>query len=65
MSVSETLIEAIFKKTLYESVVGKIEVEIEILIDGSMSTTMWVIYPDGCGEEIFTVGEGLENLELD
>lgn len=53
-----------FRTPIYASVVGKIEVEIEILADGSLSTTMWVVYPDGMGEEIFTVQEGWEKLEL-
>jgi hypothetical protein len=65
MSIAETLIGYAFKKTLYESVVGKIEAEIEILADGSLSTSMFVTYPDGVSEEIFTIGEGLEKLELD
>jgi hypothetical protein len=65
MSIAETMIGQTFKTALYESVVGKIEVEIEVLIDGSVSTTLWVVYPDGCGDEIFTVGEGLEKLELE
>ena len=64
MSIAETMIGQTFKTALYESVVGKIEVEIEGLIDGSISTTLWVVYPDGYGEEIFTIGEGLEKLEL-
>jgi hypothetical protein len=64
MSIASDLIGQSFKTVLYESVVGKIEAEIEILIDGSISTTLWVVYPDGVGEEIFTVGEGEEKLEL-
>ena len=44
--------------------VGKIEVEIEILSDGSISTTMWVVYPDGFGEEVFSVQEAEQKLEL-
>jgi hypothetical protein len=64
MSIAETMIGQIFKTALYESVVGKIEAEIEVLIDGSVSTTLWVVYPDGFGDEIFTVDEGLEKLEL-
>ena len=64
MSIEADLIGQSFKTVLYESVVGKIEAEIEILIDGSISTTLWVVYPDGVGEEIFTVGEGEEKLEL-
>jgi hypothetical protein len=65
MSIASDLIGQTFKITLYESVVGKIEIEADILIDGSISTTMWVIYPDGFGDEIFTLGEGLEKLELE
>jgi hypothetical protein len=65
VSIASDLIGQTFKITLYESVVGKIEIETDILIDGSISTTMWVIYPDGFGDEIFTLGEGLEKLELE
>jgi hypothetical protein len=64
-SVSSNGIRQSFKKTIYESVVGSIKAEIEILIDGSISTTLWVVYPDGLQDEIFTIGEGLEKLELD
>jgi hypothetical protein len=52
------------KATLYESVIGKIVVENEILCDGSCSTSMFVTYPDGISEEIFTVNQGFELLEL-
>jgi hypothetical protein len=65
MSIAETLIGQSFKTTLYASVVGSIEIKNEILLDGSISTTLWVIYPDGVGDEIFTLGEGLEKLELE
>ncbi len=54
----------IFNTTIYESVVGKIEIENEILTDGSISTTLWVVFPDGVGDEIATVQEGLDKLEL-
>jgi hypothetical protein len=53
-----------FKTTIYESVVGKIEIENEILTDGSISTTLWVVFPDGVGDEIATVQEGFDKLEL-
>lgn len=59
-----SLIGQTFKTTLYESVIGKVVVENEILLDGSISTTLWVIYPDGVGDEIFTVDEAYEKLEL-
>lgn len=58
------LIGHTFTRTLYETVVGAIVVEIEILEDGSISTTMWVNYPDGFSDEIFTLQEGFEKLEL-
>ena len=64
MSVESDLIGQTFKTTLYESVIGKIEIHNEILTDGSVSTTVWVIYPDGVGSEVFSVGEACENLEL-
>lgn len=53
-----------FTTTIYESVVGKIIVENEILQDGSISTTMWVVYPDGFGEEVSSVQEAEQKLEL-
>lgn len=53
-----------FKTTVYASVVGKIEIENEILIDGSVSTTLWVIYPDGFADEVFTVQDAYAKLEL-
>jgi hypothetical protein len=65
MSIAETLIGQTFKTIIYDSVVGSIEVESEILLDGSISTTLWVVYPDGLHDEIFTIGEGLEKLELE
>jgi len=65
MSIAETLIGQTFKTTIYDSVVGSIEVESEILLDGSISTTLWVVYPDGLHDEIFTIDEGLEKLELE
>jgi hypothetical protein len=59
------LIGQTFKTTIYESVVGKVEIENEILSDGSVSTTMWVVYPDGFGDEVFTLQEACEKLEID
>jgi hypothetical protein len=64
MSVESDLIGQTFKTTIYESVIGKIEIENEILIDGSVSTTIWVTYPDGVGDEVSTVGEACDKLEL-
>lgn len=64
MSVESDLIGQTFKTTIYESVIGKIEIENELLIDGSISTTIWVIYPDGFGDEVFTVDEARDKLEL-
>jgi hypothetical protein len=64
MSIEFDLTGHSFKTTIYKSVVGSIEVETEILADGSISTALWVVYPDGVGEEIFTLGEGLEKLEI-
>lgn len=64
MDVAAKLIGQTFRRRIYESVIGKIEVEIEILSDGSISTTMWVVYPDGFGEEVFSVAEADEKLEL-
>jgi hypothetical protein len=64
MNIAETLIGQSFKTVIYASVVGKIEIKNEILLDGSISTTLWVIYPDGVGDEVFTIEEATEKLEL-
>lgn len=53
-----------FKTTVYESPVGKVEIENEFLVDGSISTTLWLIYPDGFGEEIFSLEDAKDKLEL-
>jgi hypothetical protein len=60
-----SLIGQTFKTTIYESVIGKVVVENEILLDGSISTTLWVVYPDGVGDEVFTIDEACEKLELE
>jgi hypothetical protein len=57
------LIGQTFKTTIYDSVIGKLVIENEILSDGSVSTSMWVIYPDGVGEEVFSIAEACERLE--
>lgn len=64
MSIASDLVGQTFKTTIYETVVGKIEVETEILIDGSISSTMWVIFPDGLGNEVFSVQEACDMLEI-
>lgn len=53
-----------YTTTVYDSVVGEITIENEILEDGSVATTLWVIYPDGFSDEIMTIQEGFEKLEL-
>lgn len=53
-----------FIATIYESVVGKIVVENEVLSDGTVAMSLWVQYPDGFADEIGTVQEGFERLEL-
>lgn len=63
MSIHADLIGKTYRRRIYESIVGRIEFEIEILIDGSFSTTMWVVYSDGFGEEVFTIQEAEEKLE--
>ncbi len=59
------LVGTIVKADLYKSVVGIITVEVEVLIDGSIHTSMFVQYPDGVSEEIFDVNEGFKKLELE
>ena len=63
MSIHADLIGETYRRRIYESTVGRIEFEIEILIDGSFSTTMWVVYSDGFSEEVFTIQEAEEKLE--
>jgi hypothetical protein len=53
-----------FKTAIYESVIGKIEVENEVCADGTIRTSLWVVFPDGFGDEIATVQEGFDRLEL-
>jgi hypothetical protein len=53
-----------FKTTIYESVVGQIIIENYILSDGTIDTSTWVRYPDGVSEEVFSVLEAVEKLEL-
>jgi len=64
MSIASNLFGQTFKTTIYETVVGKIDIETEILIDGSISSTMWVIFPDGLGDEVFSVQEACDMLEI-
>jgi len=64
MSVTTTLSGHTFTNTLYDSAIGKIIIENEILLDGSVSTTLWVQYPDGFSDEVFSVQEAEEKLEL-
>jgi leucyl aminopeptidase (aminopeptidase T) len=64
MSVASDLNGQTFTTTIYESVIGKIVIENEILIDGSVFTTIWVQFPDGFSDEVFTVQEACEKLEL-
>jgi hypothetical protein len=64
MNTATKLISQVFTTVIYESVVGSIVIENEILCDGSLSTSMFVKYPDGVSEEIFTVNEGCEKLEV-
>jgi hypothetical protein len=64
MSVESDLNGQTFTTTIYESVIGKIVIENEILIDGSVFTTLWVVFPDGFSDEVFTVQEACEKLEL-
>lgn len=59
------LIGQTFKTTICESIIGKVVAENEILSDGSISTTLWVVYPDGFGDEVFTLQEACEKLELE
>lgn len=61
---TNALIGESFKSTVYESVIGAIELETEILEDGSFATTLWVVYPDGMHDEVFTVAEAFEKLEV-
>jgi hypothetical protein len=67
LTAKESIMELIgqtFKTTIYESVIGKVIIENEILLDGSVSATMWVVYPDGFGDEVFSIGDAYKMLEL-
>jgi len=64
MIVTTALSGHTFTNTLYDSAIGKIVIENEILLDGSVSTTLWVQYPDGFSDEVFSVQEAEEKLEL-
>jgi hypothetical protein len=64
MSVASDLNGQTFTATIYESVIGKIVIENEIGIDGSVFTTLWVQFPDGFSDEVFSVQQAVEALEL-
>jgi hypothetical protein len=53
-----------FTIVIYSSVVGKIEIANAIYSDGSISTILWVIYPNGIGEKVSTLQEAYAKLEL-
>jgi hypothetical protein len=53
-----------FRTAIFKSVVGNIEVENEVCKDGTIRTSLWVVFPDGFGDEIATVQEGFDKLEL-
>lgn len=59
------LVGRVFKTTIYESVVGNIIIENEILGDGSIYSIMYVVYPDDLREQIFRVDDGFRLLELE
>ena len=58
------LIGQTFTTVVYSSVVGKIEIDNEVYSDGSISTSLWVIYPNNAHEEVSTVQEAYAKLEL-
>lgn len=64
MSTASELHGHTFKTVIYDSVVGQIVIENEILEDGSVSTTLWAVFPDGFGDEVFSVEEACEKLEV-
>jgi hypothetical protein len=51
-----------FRTAIFKSVVGNIEVEKEVCKDVTIRTSIWVVFPDGFGDEISTVQEGLDKL---
>lgn len=61
----DKLIGKTFTTVVYSSVVGNIEIETDILMDGTISSTIWVCYPDGFSDEVLTVQEAIATLELD
>lgn len=64
MSVAAELIGQTFTTTIYESVVGKIQIENVVLTGGGIFATIWVEFPDGSGDEVFSVQEAVKKLEL-
>lgn len=58
------LVGQTFTTVIYSSVVGKIEIDNAVYSDGSISTILWVTYPNGIGEKVATVQEAYAKLEL-
>lgn len=55
-----------YTKTIYDTVVGRIELRIDVngLTEFDVYTSVWVIYPDGMGEECVDLQTALEKLGL-
>lgn len=53
-----------FATAIYESVVGRIFVENEVMMDGTIRTSLWVQFPDGFSDEVQNLQEAEEKLEL-
>ena len=63
MNAAQKISEATYSNTVYESVVGKIVLETEFQ-NGQAITTLWVIFPDGCGTEVENLQQAFDALEL-
>ena len=63
MNAAQKIVEATYSNTVYESVIGKIVLETEFQ-NGHAVTTLWVIFPDGCGTEVENLQQAFEALEL-
>lgn len=54
-----------YTKAIYSNAKGKIELRIDVngLSEFDIYTTVWVVYPDGVGEECVDIQAALAKLE--
>jgi hypothetical protein len=63
MNAAQKIIDATYSNVVYESVVGKIVLE-TAFENGQAITTLWVVFPDGCGTEVENLQQAFQALEL-